>query len=428
MWKVVLQGLLAHKLRLALTALAIVLGVTFISGTFVLTDTLHNTFTTLFGHVYQNVDFEVRGKAAPRRQQRGHRCDPQADPPVDRDHGAASPASSTPTGSSPATPSSSHPTARPSATGAPRPSAVLRPRRQLSALHLSEGTAPTGARRGDGRRTAQKYHFAVGDRVRVLLAGPPRPSPSAGSSRSARPTTWPGPPSPPSTCPPPSASSARSGTLRRHRRLDKLRAPTRRACSTPSPPPCPGGRGGHRPDGGERAGQRHQPGPVLLLHRPAGLRLHLPVRRGLHHLQHLLHHRGPAHPGAGAAAHRRGQPAPGVPLRAGRGAHRRDGGLAGRPGAGRAGRSGPRGPLKGFGITLPSGALVFEGPHGHRRPGRGVGVTVVSAISPARRAVRIPPVAALADLPRPTSRSRPGADRDRLAHRRGRRRSPSWPG
>ena len=40
------------------------LGVTFISGTFVLTDTLHNTFTTLFGHVYQNVDFEVRGKAA----------------------------------------------------------------------------------------------------------------------------------------------------------------------------------------------------------------------------------------------------------------------------------------------------------------------------------------------------------------------------
>jgi putative ABC transport system permease protein len=64
MWKVTSKGLLAHKLRLALTALAIVLGVTFISGTFVLTDTLHNTFNTLFGHVYQNIDFEVRGKAA----------------------------------------------------------------------------------------------------------------------------------------------------------------------------------------------------------------------------------------------------------------------------------------------------------------------------------------------------------------------------
>ena len=64
MWKVTIKGLLAHKLRLALTGLAIVLGVTFISGTFVLTDTLHNTFSTLFGHVYQNVDFEIRGKAA----------------------------------------------------------------------------------------------------------------------------------------------------------------------------------------------------------------------------------------------------------------------------------------------------------------------------------------------------------------------------
>ena len=64
MWKVTIKGLLAHKLRLVLTAIAIVLGVTFISGTFVLTDTLHNTFNTLFGHVYQNIDFEVRGKAA----------------------------------------------------------------------------------------------------------------------------------------------------------------------------------------------------------------------------------------------------------------------------------------------------------------------------------------------------------------------------
>src|SRR5260370_8332194 len=61
MRNVTLKGLLAHKLRLALTALAIVLGVTFISGTFVLTDTLQNTFTTLFGNIYQKIDFQVRG-------------------------------------------------------------------------------------------------------------------------------------------------------------------------------------------------------------------------------------------------------------------------------------------------------------------------------------------------------------------------------
>ncbi|MGH9081286.1 MAG: ABC transporter permease, partial [Acidimicrobiales bacterium] len=64
MWKVTIKGLLAHKLRLALTGLAVVLGVTFVTGTLVLTDTLHNTFTTLFGQVYQNVDFEIRGTAA----------------------------------------------------------------------------------------------------------------------------------------------------------------------------------------------------------------------------------------------------------------------------------------------------------------------------------------------------------------------------
>ena len=63
MWKVTIKGLLAHKLRLALTALAIVLGVMFIAGTFVLTDTLNKTFKTLFGNIYQNIDLQVRGVA-----------------------------------------------------------------------------------------------------------------------------------------------------------------------------------------------------------------------------------------------------------------------------------------------------------------------------------------------------------------------------
>jgi putative ABC transport system permease protein len=53
--------------------------------------------------------------------------------------------------------------------------------------------------------------------------------------------------------------------------------------------------------------------------------------------------------------------------------------------------------LRAFGITLPSAPLVFE----TRTPvvaiAVGVGVTVLSAIIPARRAVRIPPVAALVE-------------------------------
>ncbi len=52
--------------------------------------------------------------------------------------------------------------------------------------------------------------------------------------------------------------------------------------------------------------------------------------------------------------------------------------------------------LSGFGVSLPSGSLVFELRTVVVGLAVGIGVTVVSAISPARRAVRIPPVAALA--------------------------------
>ncbi len=51
--------------------------------------------------------------------------------------------------------------------------------------------------------------------------------------------------------------------------------------------------------------------------------------------------------------------------------------------------------LSGFGVTLPSGPLVFEARTVIVCIVVGVGVTMVSAISPARRAVRIAPVAAV---------------------------------
>jgi len=55
---------MARKLRLALTALAIVLGVTFVTGTLVLGDTLNRTFDNLVGTAYQHVSFQIRGKDA----------------------------------------------------------------------------------------------------------------------------------------------------------------------------------------------------------------------------------------------------------------------------------------------------------------------------------------------------------------------------
>jgi putative ABC transport system permease protein len=52
--RVALKGLAGRKLRSALTALAIVLGVAMISGTFILTDTINKGFTTIFTESYRN--------------------------------------------------------------------------------------------------------------------------------------------------------------------------------------------------------------------------------------------------------------------------------------------------------------------------------------------------------------------------------------
>lgn len=64
MARVALKGLLGRKLRAALTAVAIVLGVAMVSGTFVLTDTIKAAFSTVFSTAYKNVDAVVTGRNA----------------------------------------------------------------------------------------------------------------------------------------------------------------------------------------------------------------------------------------------------------------------------------------------------------------------------------------------------------------------------
>jgi len=60
MWRVTLKGVVAHRLRYALTALSVLLGVAFIAGTFVLTDTINSTFNNLYDQVYQGTAAVVR--------------------------------------------------------------------------------------------------------------------------------------------------------------------------------------------------------------------------------------------------------------------------------------------------------------------------------------------------------------------------------
>ena len=58
-----MQRLLARKLRLVTTALAVILGVAFTAGTLVLTDTMSSIFNNLSSSVYKGTDAVVRAKA-----------------------------------------------------------------------------------------------------------------------------------------------------------------------------------------------------------------------------------------------------------------------------------------------------------------------------------------------------------------------------
>jgi putative ABC transport system permease protein len=60
MWKATIRGLLARKVRLALTALAILLGVSFVSATYVLTDTVKRSFDAVFAQTLSGVDLQVQ--------------------------------------------------------------------------------------------------------------------------------------------------------------------------------------------------------------------------------------------------------------------------------------------------------------------------------------------------------------------------------
>jgi putative ABC transport system permease protein len=60
MFKVTVKGLLGHKARLVSTSIAIILGVAFMAGTLVLTDTVGKTFNDLFSDIYRDTDAVVR--------------------------------------------------------------------------------------------------------------------------------------------------------------------------------------------------------------------------------------------------------------------------------------------------------------------------------------------------------------------------------
>lgn len=64
MWRATWKSLLAKKVRLALTTLSVVLGVGFVAGTYVLTDTMSAAFDEVFQTAVANTDVIVRSESA----------------------------------------------------------------------------------------------------------------------------------------------------------------------------------------------------------------------------------------------------------------------------------------------------------------------------------------------------------------------------
>jgi putative ABC transport system permease protein len=64
MTAVALRGIARRKLRTALTAIAVVLGVAMISGTYVLTDSISKAFDSIFTETYRGTDAVITGKSA----------------------------------------------------------------------------------------------------------------------------------------------------------------------------------------------------------------------------------------------------------------------------------------------------------------------------------------------------------------------------
>jgi putative ABC transport system permease protein len=167
MWRATIKGLLAHKLRLALTALAVVLGVAFVSGTYVLTDTLGHTFDQLFSQVNEGIAVQVR--ASNEFGEARARVPESLVPEIEQVDGVRR-AEGIVQGYAQVVDKEGEPV---TTGGAPTFGLnwIDAPENPLS---LREGQAPQrDGEVGVDVSTAKKADLSVGDRIRILFQGPP---------------------------------------------------------------------------------------------------------------------------------------------------------------------------------------------------------------------------------------------------------------
>lgn len=186
MFRTAWKGLLGHKFRFAATALAVTLGVAFMAGTLVLTDTIRATFDNLFSDVYRGTDAVVRAKAAFEGPagtgvQRG-RIDAALVDTIARVDGVAA-AEGDVGGYARLIGKDGQALGNP-ASGAPTFGMSWTENGSLNTFTLVSGTAPL---RDDDvvidRKSARDGGLSVGDTTRVLIEGPPQQVRIAGIAR-----------------------------------------------------------------------------------------------------------------------------------------------------------------------------------------------------------------------------------------------------
>jgi len=175
--KVALKGLAGRKLRAALSALAIVLGVAMVSGTFVLTDTMNGAFDSIISQSYKNADVVISGKTAFETDSNGNTVQApsfsetllakvKALPDVQAAAGSLTDAKTRLVGRD----------GKVVATGgAPSLGFSVEPHgdQRFNPLKLTSGTWPDGANQiAIDTGTAKSEHYAVGDTIGVQTQGP----------------------------------------------------------------------------------------------------------------------------------------------------------------------------------------------------------------------------------------------------------------
>ena len=166
--KLTIKNLVAHKVRLALALVAVVLGTSFVSASFIVSDGLNNTFNGLFTEISKGIDAQVRTKAVFGDQGQAQR-DPVAAALLDtiRKVDGVDVASGTLFRSAPMLDKAGKPI---KTQGAPTGAIDFGGETVLSGTRLLSGTAPKGDTQAviDGA-TADRNKFKVGDQVTAVL-------------------------------------------------------------------------------------------------------------------------------------------------------------------------------------------------------------------------------------------------------------------